>query len=616
MYRFLGSFNADSGTITLSEKIPELVISGNLIMDKNIEQAGTEEQRVFCWGHIYNQKEISTKYNLHIENAADLLFQLINKAGISGLRQLDGEFTWALQSGTETRIGRDRHGAGPQVYYNRDHFWSRLDDIHLLPSFQPEPDMNSLYVFLALGNINSPHTAFKSVKKIPPGHILTFKNGNFELEHLFDFNDYFSNWGNTRLSEQDILIQYEELHKKAIKRRIEGKKNIALLISGGYDSGGNIAAFRDLYSQKAVSVSVGFKDDPWSEVPLAKLVSEKNDIDFYAYLIDGSEINDIPRIIKHFGDPFQESGLMVNYCAMNYASTLKPDLILGGDGNDQYFGTSAREVAINYLTKKSGLMLLQKLLYKISQSERFNKDNFNFKLLFENEKILHVFGGDNFGLLPSHIRNLTLTNHKTDPFALNQKVVFKTGSFDDFYVSHNYFKDIQKVINEVILFKASRMADFFGNHITFPYMSTDIYEFLKQIPRTMKCRGSYTDLLKGKGVSKYTHKAYLKPRLPLEITARKKQGGFAPLPLFFKDAERRKKIMEYLRNSSFARQYFKPEELNKFLMILEQSFTGSTYWFWYKQIQAFRLFNLLVLTVWWDIYINRNYSENLSHYTH
>ena len=63
------------------------------------------------------------------------------------------------------------------------------------------------------------------------------------------------------------------------------------------------------------------------------------------YEIDGSEITALPDIVDFLGDPFVEGGLMVNYTVMKLIGHNKPDVILGGDGSDQYFGTSGREIA-------------------------------------------------------------------------------------------------------------------------------------------------------------------------------------------------------------------------------------------------------------------------------
>ena len=63
--------------------------------------------------------------------------------------------------------------------------------------------------------------------------------------------------------------------------------------------------------------------------------------------MDGSEIKALPALVEQLGDPFVEGGLMVNYAVMRLIGKEKPDVILGGDGNDQYFGTSGREVALH-----------------------------------------------------------------------------------------------------------------------------------------------------------------------------------------------------------------------------------------------------------------------------
>jgi asparagine synthetase B (glutamine-hydrolysing) len=84
---------------------------------------------------------------------------------------------------------------------------------------------------------------------------------------------------------------------------------VGLLLSGGYDSGGNIAAFREVCQGEAVSYSIGFQKQSRTELPLAALLSEKIRHQHYEYEIDGSEILDLPLILKATGDPFHEGGL-------------------------------------------------------------------------------------------------------------------------------------------------------------------------------------------------------------------------------------------------------------------------------------------------------------------
>ena len=46
----------------------------------------------------------------------------------------------------------------------------------------------------------------------------------------------------------------------------------------------------------------------------------------------------------------------------------KPDVILGGDGSDQYFGTSGREVALHYLSARIGLRLSLIHIYYVASA--------------------------------------------------------------------------------------------------------------------------------------------------------------------------------------------------------------------------------------------------------
>jgi asparagine synthase (glutamine-hydrolysing) len=139
-------------------------------------------------------------------------------------------------------------------------------------------------------------------------------------------------------------------------------------------------------------------------------------------------------------------------------------------------------------------------------------------------------------------------------------------------------------------------------------MSTELYDFLNTLPVDYKFHGTLEELSKGKGVSKYLHKKYLKPKLPTEITSRKKQGGFAPLPIFLKNNEQRKTLFAFIRQSDMVKQLFKFQAIDKLLEQYDATANGSSYWFWYQQVKANQIINLLTLAVWWEMFINKKTS--------
>lgn len=577
---------------------------GSIHFSDDIVNVSSEDQSLFLCGDIYNLEG-------NKEDKCKEILKNFNK-GIESLKKYDGEFTLIIQKPGETIIFRDRHGAGPQVFYNQQFFSSFLKNFLLIKNFQPEPNNEALFTFLSIGYIPSPMSSLKGISKIPAGNVLTVKNGEQKLESLFTWDDFKNSCSNPRnISVEDATAEYEQLHKKSILDRVKGKKNVGLLLSGGYDSGGNIAGLREVYNGEALSYSIGFKDNPWTELPLAKILSERFGTTHYEYEIDGTEIRELPDIVDYLGDPFQEGGLMLNYAAMKLIGDNKPEVILGGDGNDQHFGTAGKELALHFTYMQKGFQPFQKMFQSAGKLGLFKSDNIFFRMQFHNEKILNIQKSDNFGFKQHELRKLVKDKSSVLPHKYLESVPKLFSGFDDFYFVHNYFGDIKQVINEVILFKASKMSSMFGNSLTFPYMSTDIYEFLKQMPRIHKCKGTLEEISKGKGTTKYLHKNYLKPKLPTEITNRKKQGGFAPLPIFFKENKQRKNLADFVMTSDAAKMLFSEKYLYNFFKNYDSSAQSAGYWFWYKQVKAFQFFNLLVLAVWWEMFINRKSASEL-----
>jgi asparagine synthase (glutamine-hydrolysing) len=579
-----------------------LDVRENIAVYKNCIIATDGDKTLYFWGSLYNQIDLEDIFGKQ-ENIAALVLKIINEKECEGLKLLNGEFSLIIIEKGGVFAFRDRHGAGPQFYFSNSCFFSFLTDYKNFKDSKVRANIETIKTFLQIGYIPSPKTSIEGVRKLPGGYCLHFKDDKIEVKDLYPYDEFLETDPTFALSAEEATKEYERLHKLAIQVRIKDKSNVGLLLSGGYDSGGNISALRDIYNGKVTTFSIGFKDNPWTELPLAKILADKFNAEHHEYEIDGSEIEDLPQILKYVGDPFQENGLMVNYSVMKLIGGNKPDVILGGDGNDQHFGTAGKELALNYLSGKNGIKMLQKMLSSVSSMSAFNKDNKFFRIKFHNDKVLNILKSDKFGFQDYQLKKLINGNGlKPEEYYLNGLPKrFKT--FDDLYLAHNYFGDIKQVINEVILFKASKMSSLFANNLSFPYMDTEIYNFLKKLPREYKFNGSVKEAAKGHGVTKFLHKNYLKPKLPSEITDRKKQGGFAPLPIFFKDDVRRNELANYVLDSRAAKELFNINYLKQFFNEYNALASSKGYWFWYKQVKACQFFNLVTVALWWDIFI-------------
>lgn len=611
---FFGSFK---GNFSAPNNTPDFrkigAKSTAFVTNKPDYYLSDEEQAVYIWGRLYDLKNSCEQFNLSpvCGNPATLFLHILSNYGAKSIERFYGEFTYLFYNPTKIIIGRDTCGASIPVFYSNQYFSDSIASFKHLNDFAFEPDFDSLKTFLHLGAIPPPFTGIRSVKQLAPGEFLTWEKDKITIDRLVTFDDYSSKFGSLKISSEEAAEELERLHLNAVNRRIEGKEKIGLLLSGGYDSGGNAYAVRKLFDGAIDGFTIGFKDDTLSEVPLARILAGKFGINLHDYTINGSEINELPKIIRFLSNPFQENGLMVNFTAMKEVSGANPQIVIGGDGNDQVFGTGIRELALHHFSGKYRIEYLQKLMSYLGDFSLFAGNGLISRIQFHNLKVLNATSFTAFGFNQSEIKRLVYDKNKlrdTDFSKINHVTI---KSFDDLFIAHTYFKDFCNDGCGIIIHKASAMSQLFGINLTFPYMDSDSIRFVSSLPRELRFSGKPAGIAKGHGKSKWTHKKYLQDKLPYEITHRKKQGGFAPLPVFFNDFERRKLVYEVIRKSGIIKTFLKPGAVEEFIISYESFSQKQNVWFWYRQIQAFRLFNLLVVALWWDIHIDGKNGEEL-----
>ncbi|MCX6306806.1 MAG: asparagine synthase-related protein [Bacteroidetes bacterium] len=569
-------------------------------------------RNLYLHHRIYNLAEIGSRLGFSSNDPAGLIFELIEKEGIRGIELVNGKFTIIISEPGKTTIYRDRNGEDRMIYFTKEFFTDSYQALKEFKSFVARPDLTGITTFLKVGYIPAPCTSLEGVMKVPAGEVFTISREGVKSEKLFDFQSML-HAKRDPVSLEDTVEQYRDLLKKSLIRRIDGADVVGALLSGGYDSGGNIAMLRDVHSKTIKTYSIGFKDNPASELPYAKMMAEQFGADHHEYIMDGTEIEFLPDIIDYMGDPFSESGFMLNYAAMKMVSNENLPVTIGGDGNDQYFGAEIRDTAMYFKFHQSGLAPVSALFDKLSDNSLFDNDNILFRIQFQNQKIAKVMEPVTFGLHDFQLKKLfNMKSIPTHPYL--KDIPGKFSTYEELFLQRNYYLNLRHAVNEVIIFKASRLSEKFDVNLAFSYTDLDIYNFLQHLPINLRAKGTIKETMKGKGVSKYIHKQLVKPMLPDAVTNRPKQGGFSPLEIFFNSRERREKIYRYVRNSAFAKSLKNAEYLEQFFKQYESLSTGKGYWFWYKQVKSNQMLNLLIISLWWDKVIQGKNNSKLSDY--
>lgn len=613
MKTFVYGLFSKTGNIT-NRLIPSLKADNfeGAVFCSGYESATRGVRQLYLHSRIYNMDEIQRRLSFTPENQADLIFELFDREGLQGFKLLNGKFTVIIREPEKTIIVRDRHGEGRMIYFTKDFYTDSYHGLKDFKDFTVKPDLTGITTFLKVGYIPAPGTSLVGVSKIPAGEVLIATADGFRYEKLFGIEEIL-NAERKEIALKDAIAQYSELFKNSLKRRIGGSEIVGALLSGGYDSGGNIAMLREVHPGTIKTYSIGFKDNPASELPYAKMMAEQFGAEHHEYIMDGTEIEFLPDIIDYMGDPFSESGFMLNHSAMKMVGGENLPVTIGGDGNDQYFGDGIRDTALHYQMQQSGLRPFSVLFDKLSDRSLFDKDNLAFRIHFQNQKILKVMEPVTFGFHDYQLKKMfDMPNIPKHGFMNGVPLHFN--SFEDLYLHRNYYLQLRHSVNEVIIFKASRLSQQFGVNLAFSYIDLDLYNFMQHLPINLRTKGTVKEIAKGKGVAKYIHKQLVKPMLPAAVTNRAKQGGFSPLEIFFNNQQRREKIYKYIRNSAFAKALKNTDYLNQFFAQYEALATGKSYWFWYKQVKSNQMLNLLIITLWWHKNIEGKKTGKLSDY--
>lgn len=548
----------------------------------------------------------------------DLVGGLYRREGIGFGKKLNGLFSLGILDKNDRSfyLVTDRFGMAHQIYWTisgkRFFFATHLKGLLNVPGIRKEMDWEGVNLFLKYSYIPSPWTVFNGIRKLPPGHLLRYKNGEVHVAPYWEFE-----CANRKLDLPEAIAVYRDLLKKSIRRRMGGNGKVGILLSGGLDSSANVALASECTPRKLKTFSIGFDDPKFDERPYARIVSKRFNTEHHEYAITGREIEDLPKLVWQFEEPYFEFGLFLTYMGLTSAGK-EVEVVIGGEGADQLFGTGGfakgRPAAMRYLLMKGRLLELAGALGKGMQGKYFRDyDNraFQIRMLWDRITDLnnwYFYGYDEHELRKLYRDPKLAIIPKVFPYVFSQHSTLNTQhlSFADFYLQTQINQDLKHYVNENVMVKSGRMADMIGITLREAYLDTEITDFLVGLDYDLKRKGSVFDHLKGKVKTKWLHRRAMEGILPPEIMNKPKQGGFVPVKIFLKNPELRRKIFSHLEKSKVINEYFRPDFLKDLFAQYEKMDQGNVLWANFYNSKANRILFLLTFEIWHSQFIESN----------
>jgi asparagine synthase (glutamine-hydrolysing) len=268
--------------------------------------------------------------------------------GMPFLERLRGDFALALWDGRDETLylATDRFRVQPLFYrleQDRFLFASRMRSLAACPaplSWTVNPE--AIVQLVGSSAIPTPHTIFTEVKKLPPGHLLTYQHGTIRLQPYWEISFLHSNGVPERELAQRLRASVHEA--VAIRLKTDGSpKRIGTFLSGGVDSSTVTGIMASLTEREVKSFSIGFHETRFDETSYARIAARAFGVEHHELVVTARDTHDVMApLLEAFDEPFANASAIPTFLCARLAREHGVDILFAGDGGDELFAGNQR----------------------------------------------------------------------------------------------------------------------------------------------------------------------------------------------------------------------------------------------------------------------------------
>jgi len=484
---------------------------------------------LICNGEIYNYKELrkslmSKGYTFKTDCDVEVLLPLYSEYGIDFIKKLNGQFAFCLydRRNDVVLLARDHFGICPLFFVVNDEFLvfgSEIKAIIEHPKVAREVELTGLDQVLSFPGVVSPHTLFKGVQSMKPGHYLALKSGKLSVGEYWDLDYPQANVAYEERPESYYINGVEERLIESVRLRLNADVPVGFYLSGGLDSS-LIGSLMNAVSpnRKFPSFSICFPEKEnrriderlYQRLVADHIGSKHNEIPF-----GWSEISEaLRKAVYHSEAPLKETYNTCSLALSQLVSKNKVKVILSGEGADEIFGgyvgyrfDQFRE--INNSQKGNDDSALSELLEDEVRERLWGDSKFFY------EKNQYEFKAVRQSLYSEEVNDLfhefcCLENLEINKERLNNRDSFHKRSYLDLKL---------RLSDHLISDHCDRVT--YANSVEgrYPFLDINLVEFARKIPSSLKLKGM---------TEKYILKQIAGKYLPEQIHKRQKFGFVAP----------------------------------------------------------------------------------------
>ncbi len=549
-------------------------------------------------GEIYNfpvlrRRLVERGHRFYTNTDTEVIVHAYEEYGPDCVQELHGMFAFALWDQTQQKLllARDRFGKKPLYYAHSGGRFLFASEIKAMFAVAPELaaiDPEGVLSFFYFGYIPDPLTAFTQIRKLSPGHLLEFSNGQTRIRKYWELP---AHGVYEPRSEEECLEEMEQRLTEAVRVRLVSDVPLGALLSGGVDSSTMVALMSRASSRKVQTFSIAFSSADFNEAGHARAVADKFGTEHHELLVDPQIEETAHMLTRSLEEPFADSSMVPTYHVCRLARQ-HVTVALAGDGGDELFAgydryrTYLRQRMLHLFPPGSGWLYRKFVHPRVPAEWRGRRFLYNLALP-RRERYL-----DGISILPACVRDrsifskdfLSWADKQPSPYEMFNRHLVNNPTSDP--LSEVQYLDVKTYLAGDILTKVDRMSMATSLEVRAPFLDHTFAEWVARLSPRWKMRN---------GQPKYILKK-LAERLgvPREVIYRRKQGFSMPLVHWFRQ-DPSPGLLDILQEpKTVQRGYFNPDGLRR---RLAEHRTG-----W--RDRSWEIWQLLIFELW-----HRNFLE-------
>jgi asparagine synthase (glutamine-hydrolysing) len=555
-------------------------------------------------GEVYNHADYRDElearghvYRTHCDT--ETILHLYEDYGDRCVEHLRGMFAFAIwdRNKRELFIARDRLGVKP-LYYVRTadgslYFASEIKALLEAHAVKPQLNFAAFSDYLANHATSGEDTLFVDVKRLMPGHTLTWRDGAIKIKKYWDVS--FAKVAQEGRSDKDYIAEWSELFRKSVQLRLMADVPLGMFLSGGIDSSAIAAVMSTLVDEPIKTFSVAFAEREANELEYARLMARAYKTDHHEVVISPEEFwAALPDLIWHEDEPLAHPSSVALFFVSRLASQ-HVKVVLTGEGSDELMAGYARyrKTILNLAVGEryhrmvpAGVRdLIRGQIAGMSASKLRAKLSRTFLSLSPDIESIYF---DNFAVFPRSDQHQLLSRDTLeriggiDPYAGVRRVLSDTdaGSLLDRLL----YADIKTYLHELLM-KQDQMSMAASVESRVPFLDHKLVEFTSSLPERLKLH---------RWTTKYVLRQSMKGVLPEEILTRPKMGFPVPIGAWFRGAYAHVLDEYVLSSRAIERGIFNPETVRT---LVDEHRRGATN-------HSERLWSLVNLEMWFRRFID------------